>query len=54
MKQDIFYQKIEADAFFERHKKNHKTFFESINYKDFAINTKAGFCITTSKLSYGW
>ncbi len=30
--------------------KNHITFFESINYKDFAINTKAGFCITTSKL----
>ncbi len=31
-------------------KKNDITFFDSINYKDFASNTKAGCCITTDKL----
>ena len=39
MKQDIFYQKIEADAFFERHKKNHKTLHDQIN-KNFLRKTK--------------
>ena len=33
-----------------RAKKNDITFFDSLNYKDFASNTKAGCCITTEKL----
>ena len=28
-------------------KKNDLTFFDSIKYKDFALNTKAKFCVTT-------
>ena len=31
-------------------KKNDITFFDSLNYKDFASTTNAGFCITTKKL----
>ena len=30
--------------------KNDITFFDSLNYKDFAFKTNAGFCITTEKL----
>ena len=33
-----------------RAKKSDITFFDSVNYRDFAFNTKAGCCITTEKL----
>ena len=33
-----------------RAKKNDITFFDSLNYKNFASTTSAAFCITTEKL----
>ena len=40
IKQDLFYKKIEADAFFERNKKNDPLFFKDINKKTLRPNKK--------------
>ena len=42
--------KINDVATLSKSKKFDLTFFDSIKYKSFAINTKASFCITTEKL----
>ena len=42
--------KINDVATLSRSKKFDLTFFDSIKYKSFALNTKASFCITTEKL----
>ncbi len=47
IKSDI---KVNNVATLSKSKKFDLTFFDSIKYKSFAINTKASFCITTEKL----
>ena len=42
--------KIKDIKTLDKASKEDLTFFDSINYKDLAINTKASFCITTDKL----
>jgi UDP-3-O-[3-hydroxymyristoyl] glucosamine N-acyltransferase len=42
--------KINDVATLSKSKKFDLTFFDSIRYKSFAINTKASFCIPTEKL----
>ena len=47
LKKDLLVSDIKPLAYAQ---KNDLTFFDSIKYKSFALNTKASFCITTKKL----
>ena len=42
--------KINSVATLNKSNKYDLTFFDNIKYKDFALNTKASFCITNEKL----